>query len=322
MTSSRSRVESERALWALMDTQHGVALTWQLYDAGISRQRVRSLLQQGVLQSVSFGLVRAAGSTLSRLQEVQIGVLLGTPRRAAELKAGACGITAAVMLDMVEERNEDIHILTVRSCTSRAGYRFHRTSRLPASEIVLVERVPCTDAPRTFLDLCYTHPQVAMWAYRRALRKGVLTQEAVVSRIESEARQGRSGIVLAREIVATTSSSAHLAKSGLEDRYFDYFVRAGYPPPQRNVALAGSYGHSWEVDLYFPQIRAGFEISPYETHGTADTHERDSRKSLDLAARGIRIWTFAEPLSFGAFMERVRPLLGPPEHFPRRNLVG
>lgn len=280
------------------------------------------MLEQGVLQQVCYGIIRAAGSPQTREQAIQIGILLGTARRGDGPEAGACNLTAAVLHGMAEDREPLIHILTRRNLRHHEGYRFHYTSRLPVKELIRVKGLWCTDPCRTFLDLCGSSPRLAPWVFRRGLRNGVLDREGVTRRIEMEARQGRAGLVVAREIIDQTFESARRAKSGKEDRYHDYLVTAGYPPPQRNVKLPGSFGHPWEVDLYYPQVRAGLEISPYDIHGDPEVFLRDGRKRLDLEGQGIRIWAITEDLSFHDFVAVIRPLLGPPLDFPTAESVG
>jgi hypothetical protein len=304
-------------MWELLDRQLGVARTAQVLDLGVSKDQLRSMARRGELEKVCYGIIRARGSNRCWEQQVQIGILLASSHRVKGFEAGACGETAAVLLDLGENREGvPIHILTRRRVTPRPDYCFHWTSRLPEEELTVVGGLLCTDAVRTFLDICAADPGWARWMYRRGLRKGVLAPEAVERRVEVEARQGRSGVVVARRILEETSETAHKAKSGWEDVYHDYLVRAAYPPPLRNVSLPGSFGHPWEVDLYYPQIRKGFEISPSETHWSPESHERDGRKELDLKARGIDIIRITERLSFEEFISRIRPVLGPSWSFP------
>lgn len=280
------------------------------------------MVSRGVLQQVAYGILRAAGSPRSVEQDISIGILLGVSHAGNGPETGACGLTAAWLLGMLQEPPEKIHIVTRRNVAPREGYEFHETSRLPIDELSRVRNLWTTDGPRTFLDLCGTHPHLANWAYRRGLRAKALDEDSVLRRLEIESRQGRSGLTLARRIVDNTPGSAHRAKSGLEDRYHDYLTRAGYPAPERNVKLPGSFGHDWEVDLYYPQLKAGFEISPWITHGSPETHERDGRKAMDLAAQGFQVWPVTENLTFEEFVRLVRPLLGPAAAFPRSESVG
>ncbi|MBA2725287.1 MAG: hypothetical protein H0U53_04790, partial [Actinobacteria bacterium] len=101
------------------------------------------------------------------------------------------------------------------------------------------------------------------------------------------------------------------AKSQFEDRIFDRIVAFGYPPPQRNVKVAGSYGFDWEVDLYYPMHRKGIEVSPTGTHGV-ESHNKDRRKELDLKVQGVEVVTVTEETGDAELDRALRALLGPP----------
>jgi hypothetical protein len=268
------------------------------------------------LEPVYYGVLRMTSSPRSFEQDVMIGVLLGAAHGNRELRSGASGLTAAVLLDLMEPRSNFIHILTSRKLQHRDAYRFHWTTRLPPGELTQACGVPCTDAERTLLDLCDIAPPLARWAYRRGLRKELFTEESVAERIMLEARRGRGGIVMARELLAETSPSADRARSALEDVHHDYLVRAGYPAPLRNVSFPSSFGHGWEIDLYYPSVKQGFEVSPYDTHSSPEVYARDGRKELDLARLGIKLWRITEELTYPEFISFVRPILGPPGSFP------
>jgi hypothetical protein len=137
----------------------------------------------------------------------------------------------------------------------------------------------------------------------------------VLERLDREARQGRSGVRRAREAVDSTLPDAARAFSAREDHYFDLLVSAGYPPPARNVDVAGSFGHPWKIDLYYSDRRFGIEISPVEHHSDPFAVKRDQRKIADLKAAGIDIFPVDDDLSDRDFLRLIRAALGPPEGF-------
>jgi hypothetical protein len=122
---------------------------------------------------------------------------------------------------------------------------------------------------------------------------------------------------VARVIVESTDPTAPEAKSGTEDHYFDLLVEMGYPPPERNYKVRGSYGFDWEIDLYYPPTQQGFERSPYDTHMSPEANSRDGHKILDLSAMGLQIITITDGVSDADFCRQARKILGPPEAFPR-----
>ncbi|MGI8775348.1 MAG: type IV toxin-antitoxin system AbiEi family antitoxin domain-containing protein [Actinomycetota bacterium] len=319
--SGLALVDAEKAWWELLARQFGVGRVGQAKALGVTPSKLKWWVKKGRLKSICNGVVAASGAPETYRRRLMLGVLLGSSRAVdVGVRAAIYGLTAAIQLDLIErpEKDHPIEILSQRRIERRRGYRFVWTSRLPKDEIVVVRGIPTTDAPRTFIDLCHEVPHRAVWAYRRGLRKGLFTPESIRRRLDIESRQGRSGITTARRIVEEASPTAQFAKSALEDRFFEHLVAAGYPPPARNHKEPGSFGFDWEIDLYWPAIKKGFEISPYETHGSLEAHERDGRKTLDLAAKGIYVYPVTYEMSRAEFLRFARGIIGAPSQFPAR----
>lgn len=309
-------MSAERAFWLLVSAQFGLIRTSQALALGVGRGKLYHWVKAGRLRQVCYGIFAASGAPRTAEQEIMFGVLLGSSRAADKsIRAAVCGLSAAIRLDLVWPRPTPIHILSQRKVVPRDGYVFHWTSRLPEGEIIDVGGIPTTDGPRSFLDLCSNHPNLARWAYRRGLRQDVLSKESVEARIEDESRQGREGIVLARSIIEATDPSAGDAKSAEEDRYFDFLVEAGYPAPARNAKWTGGSGISWEIDLFYMGMRKGFEVSPWDTHGDPDSYGRDGTKIMDLGRVGVAVYPINKRLSRYEFLEIAFDLLGPPGSF-------
>lgn len=309
-------MSSEREFWLLLSKQCGLIRASQAVAVGVTRGQLRYWVKAGRLRQVDYGIYAASGAPRDSEQEIMFGVLLGSSRAVdRSIRAAVCGISAAMRLDLVFPRPNPIHILSQRKVRPRNGYVFHWTSRLPEGEIIDVRGIPTTDGPRSFLDLCSSHPNLARWAYRRGLRQDVLSKESVEARIEDESRQGREGLVLARSIIEATDPSAGDAKSAEEDRYFDFLVEAGYPPPARNARSTGASGISWEIDLFYEGLERGFEVSPWDTHGDPFSHGKDGTKIIDLARVGVAVYPINKRLSRFEFLEIAFDLLGPPKNF-------
>jgi hypothetical protein len=213
--------------------------------------------------------------------------------------------------------SEPIHVVTTRRIAPKQGFSFHFSSRLPEDELVVVDGLVMTDPLRTYVDMCDSEPHRALSIYRRALRKGLFTPEAAADRLAHESRQGRQGLVAAREALLSTHPEAARARSALEDRYADLLVAAGYPPPERNVKVTGTLGFDWEVDLLYRLATrcAGFEISPVATHSDPEIVRRDQKKIADLKSVGVDIIPIGDDISDGEFLRLARAILGPPGGF-------
>lgn len=301
------------SVWSIFSAQHGVATVRQLLEGGLSRKRIATLVKQGTLRHECYGLVSVTGAPRTRRFDLMFGVLVAGARSPrCPLSSAIWGPTAAMEHDLIEPVHSDMHVLTTRRPSPRENYAFRQTSRLPASEIVFIDSIPFTDPVRTLIDMADLERHRALAIYRRGLRKSKFTEAEVEDRVWDESRQGRGGLVAVRRAIASTDPSAARAKSQFEDRIFDQIVALGYPPPERNVKIPGSYGFDWEVDLYYPKLRKGVEVSPSVTHGI-ETHNKDRRKELDLKVKGIDIVTVTEETQRNELRSALRVLLGPPE---------
>lgn len=280
----------EQRFFDLLGSQHGAGAVAQAYHLGMPKHRVDLLVRRGVLERPRPGIVAMRGAPDTYRRRAMMGVLTGGHGTINETYlAAVCGMTAAFILDLTQDPPEPIEILTARRLDPRDGYRFRRTSRIPASEILTIDGIPCTDPIRTFIDICDSAPPRALTTYYRAMRKGLLTPQAVLKRCEEESRQGRGGLVRAREIAQGTTQGAERARSQREEEVYRWIVEAGLPAPERNYLVQSSFGWKWQIDLFYPNDSVGVEVSPYWWHGDPEIREKDNMKRLDLASMGITI---------------------------------
>lgn len=307
----------DAALWDLFHRQHGLARLKQALEVS-SKKRIETLIRHGSLIRVEYGILGAAGAPDTPEKEESLGLLVASPRVQLEgVGAALCNLSSALRLDLCDDVPPEIHVMSTRWMPPREGFKFHRTSRMPMNEIIVVDGFPITDGPRTFLDVCATDPWRAKTMYRRGLRRKVFTREQIEDRIDNESRQGRTGLSLARAILGSTDPTAPLARSGLEDVFFDRLIALGYPAPLRNFRIRGTFGWEWEIDLYYPQVRKGFEVSPTDTHGRDEMLILDSRKLFDLKSLGIDIVPVTEATTQNEFDRLAQAFLGPQHQFPR-----
>lgn len=292
---------------------HGPIRSKRTLELGMTPSMLRSAVRNHRLRRLSTGVLAAAGAPETRMFKISYGIqLAGAPKDGERITSAACFLTAAEMLGIWFEKDPQatIHVLSTRFVPNRAGYRFHRTARLPDEEITQVEGLPCTDAVRTFLDVCCHAPRIAPWVYHQGLRKRLLDAVLVQERIDSESRRGRGGLVVARQICEMTDPSIRRTRSAREVEVFGWIKDAGPDLPARNVRMPSSFGWDWEIDLYYPEDRLGVEVSPYDIHGGPTTFHKDRLKEADLQLQGIRLVTVSDETDPGLFIHQLRVLLG------------
>lgn len=274
----------------LLEKQHGLARTRQAQRLGLPADRLRWWIRRGRLRRVEYGIVAASGAPVTPAFRRMRGVLLGGHGLTEGVVAALCGVSAAHQLDLLSTAPDEVHVLSTRQIQPRPNYSFHRTGRLPSSEVVFSDGIPTTDPIRTFLDCsAFEPPWRARNLYHRALRDKRFEREDVLERIDSEARQGRPGLCLAREIAEGTSPGAEKARSAWEETVFDWIADASLPLPERNAEVQSSFGFPWEIDLLYRVPPTAIEVSPWEWHSDPDTYKKDLRKRADLEALGFKV---------------------------------
>jgi hypothetical protein len=268
------------------------------------------LVKDGRLRRCGNGIVAAAGAPVTRQFHLMRGVLLGGHGTKAGTLAAIADITAAVSHSMADGPLDPIHIVTTRRVEPQPGYIFHRTSRMPTAEIVLVDGIPTTDPLRTFIDICHSAPPRGTWVFLRGLRAGHYTKESASIRVDAESRQGRGGLVIARSILDNLTEGAEKARSGMEETVYGWIVEAGLPLPERNALVLSLKGFKWEIDLLYREDKTAIEISPYDIHGEPETYWKDHEKREDLENQGYRVLTVTERTSRARFLETLRRHLG------------
>jgi hypothetical protein len=268
------------------------------------------MVKEGSLRRCGIGLVAAAGAPETREFNLMRAVLLGGYGTKAGTSAAIADITAAISLDMADKPLDPIHVVTTRQLTAKPGIVFHRATRLPPHEIVMVDGIPTTDPIRTFIDVCGSAPPRGRWLFNRGRRKGLFTPDGVLERIDTESRQGRSGLVIARDIAASAIPGAEKAKSTKEDEVFGWIMGAGFPLPERNVYIPSSFGWDWEIDLLYRHHRIAVEVSPYDTHMDPDIYEKDGTKRNDLERQGYRVIVVTDAMKCSEFLALLGSFLG------------
>jgi very-short-patch-repair endonuclease len=160
----------------------------------------------------------------------------------------------------------------------REGITVHRTRRLDPEDVIDVEGIRITTVPRTILDLAeLVTPRSLAIVLERAEQLDVFDLRQLRATIARN--PGRHGAKALTEALDTEAPS----KEELQRRFLALVRGAGLPEPQREAQI-GPY----HVDFLWPQARLAVETDGRAWHDTRAAFERDRRRDLDLAARGIQ----------------------------------
>jgi hypothetical protein len=279
----------------------------------LSRDEIDQLCKKGRLRRCGNGIVAAAGAPATREFHLMRGVLLGGHGNKAGTIAAIADVSAAISHRMADGPLDPIHVVTTRRVGEQSGYIFHRTSRLPLNEIVLVDGIPTTDPLRTFIDICHSAPPRGTWVFLRGLRAGHYTKQSAIARIDEESRQGRGGLLVARTIIENLTEGAEKARSAKEEEVYRWILEDGLPLPERNVFVPSLDGHLWEIDLRYgegPEGPTAIEISLYDIHAEPETYWKDQRKREDLENQGYRVLVVHDRTERTKFLKTLRRTLG------------
>jgi very-short-patch-repair endonuclease len=144
----------------------------------------------------------------------------------------------------------------------------------------VVDRIPVTAVPRTLLDMAGAIR--FDWLERMVERSeelGLFDLRAVEGLLARTI--GHHGHARLRRAVALYKPTS-FTRSGLEKRWLELVLAAGFPQPRTNYVEEG-----FELDCYWPEYRFAVELDVFETHGTRAAFERDRKRQEDLLLAGI-----------------------------------
>jgi very-short-patch-repair endonuclease len=171
-----------------------------------------------------------------------------------------------------------MHVTVTRGSHSQPGITVHRVRRLAPEDVTIVDGIPVTTVARTILDLAeQLTPRGLANLLERAEHLQVFDLGELRATIaRNPGRHGAKALIEALDIEAPS-------KEALQRAFLAVVRAAGLPDPQREVQI-GPY----HVDFLWPQARLAIETDGRAWHHTRAAFERDRRRDLDLAARGIQ----------------------------------
>jgi hypothetical protein len=162
---------------------------------------------------------------------------------------------------------------------TRKGIRVHRSGRLTAEEVTVIDGIPVTTVARTLLDLA---DDLDLQGLRRAITEAEYRNLFDLTALNAvvELNPGRRTKKL---MTAATEGRLHRTRSPLEDRFVRFVDRYGVEDPECNVHLEG-----YEVDFLWRRVGLAVELDGLAEHGTREAVRRDRRKDRALWRVGVR----------------------------------
>ncbi len=277
------RVEplSNRALARLTVAQHGVFELDQAVDLGLSARAVQDRAATGRLHRVHRRVYSLAPpQLLTRNGRYMAATLACGPGAALSHRS------AGALLELIHWRSAriDVSVPTAGGRSSRNGIAVHRATTLRPSDIVLVQRIPCTAIARTLLDLAET---LDCRGVERALDQAAILEVLDLNELrhQIEHNHTRPAAATLQAVLAEHLPGSTPTWNELEERLLALTRRIGIPDPEVQQWLdLGDGGRLIRADFLWREQRVIIETDGYQTHGTRRSFESDRYR--DLRARG------------------------------------
>lgn len=175
-----------------------------------------------------------------------------------------------------------------RSRHRHAGIALHRSITLAATDVTIVNHIPCTTVARTLFDLATVLPRRRVErAFDQAEILEVFDLRAIQNQLERNRR--RRGAATIQAILAEHYIGSTLTRSELEEAMLALSCATGLPPPEVNVWLDLADGEPpIQVDFMWRAQRLIVETDGGQYHRTHQAFERDRRRDQRLMMAGWR----------------------------------
>lgn len=257
----------------LATRQHGVVSTKQLAGLGYTRSSASKANGVGRLHRIHRGVYAVGHHDLTWHGHCMAAVLACAPAIASHLSAGW-------LWGVLRWRPETQH-LTVPTTRHRKRQFVVHTADLAEVDIDLVDGIPVTSLPRTYLDLATVLKPKPLERTLDRAEELRLFDLGPIEELLSRAGN-HPGAAKLRTALAIYRPQAVFTRSGLEREFLELVRAAGLPAPAMNLNVAGL-----ELDAYWEAERFAVELDTYETHGSHAAFETDRRREDDLLLLGV-----------------------------------
>lgn len=293
----RSKVAASQVATAVIAEiaagQQGVITRRQALEAGISPGLITGRVSRGWLVPVFRGVYAVGLAALDRRGRWMASTLASGPGTALSHRS------AAALHGVISPRSGPIEVTRRAggggarrklSLPSPGAPSFHvvayRTRSLPDQDETVIDGIPVTSLPRTFLDLASAEsPNQLKSALDQAERLRVFSLSGLV--VSAERGRGWSGSANLRRALSEWDPLEAETRTKLEKAMLRLCRAHGLPTPEVNTLL-GEY----LPDFLWREARLIVEVDGYASHGTFRAFKSDRRRDVDLMLDDFRVARF------------------------------
>ncbi len=273
----------------LAGRQHGLVSWRQLSDLGVSRGRLRTLLDWGMLTRIDRGVFCLPGAPPSWERRVMAAVLTpGAPLVASH--------RTALRLWGLRTGFDEVEV-SVRLPAKRdlPGVLVHRSVDLEPVDVCIRDGIPTTTIERTLCDagLIFLDGEVRRFV-EHSVATGLVTPSRLIDIRRRVSEHGRNGVVRL-DLAIEGLPRVEGVESGPELRLLRLLLDAGLPRPEVQHAVEVG-GRTYRLDLAYPEVRLGLEYDGFEFHSGLEAFTSDRRRQNHLIDAGwvIRRYTHGD----------------------------
>lgn len=271
--------EATAVVRGLAERQHGVFSTWQLLEAGVSEDIVRSRRDGGLLLPLHQGVYALGRTRLTREGRWMASVLACGPGAVlSHFNAGhlwgMCGSHGPIE---VLRQSGGFHP------KGHSGIRLHQTRRLESYEVTMERGIPVAVMERVLLDLAGRNDSKRLERMFVQAYKRDDFSWARLGRIITR-RRGCKGVGKLRRIALEVDPEALETKSPSEVDFLALWRDFDSSTPMVNVLVEGHL-----VDFLWPAQKVIVETDSWGHHGDPLTFEKDYQRDVELISAGYDV---------------------------------
>ena len=279
------RTHRDAALSAVAERQFGAFTRQQALDAGFSTATIKKRLGRGVWNTIDHRVYRVA-ATPETWQQRLLAACLAGPAVASHRSAGRLWDFPTTRADLVE-------VTALRHRRRKpATVIWHESFHLLDRDVTEIDRIPCTRAVRTFIDLGMVLSSDELEAVlNEGIRRNLLSAHAISRRLE-ELGPLRRGSAVVREVLDRHSRTPNAPESVLETLFLQLIRSAGLPEPVAQFQVRAGGRTLARLDFAYPRHRIGIELDGAAHHSGTDARKRDRQRDNRLGVIGWRVLRF------------------------------
>jgi very-short-patch-repair endonuclease len=252
--------------------------------SGVDKERLRWLVERGLVERVAPSVFRFTASEQSWHQRVLTAVLDGGPECLASHR------TAAVLHGFDGFRPDVVEVvLPMRIRHRRRSVVVHHSRALTARDRAVVDVIPVTSRARALIDLgAVTSADRVEEAFDGAERDRLVRRGDVENHYAVLRARGRNGIGAMTQILDGRAAEKRVPRSVLERRMMRLLAAAGLPAPIGSYRVRLSATVVYELDFAYVDCRLGLEVDGHGSHATRHERADDNVRANALSNAG---WT-------------------------------